>query len=67
MTQILGETAVILPLDFELQIVFKYFQQLILLLLGVLPNSIVEPDKTSDTAKVSLKNYIKLFKMLINL
>lgn len=41
MTQILAETAVILPLDFELQIVFKYFQQLILLLLGVLPNSIV--------------------------
>ena len=46
-TQVLAEAQSILPLDFLLFIVFKYFQQLVLLLLGVLPNSIVEPDKTS--------------------
>ena len=47
MTQILAESQSLLPLDFSLHITFKYFQQLVLLLLGILPNSIIEPDKTA--------------------
>lgn len=40
---------------------------MVLLLLGVHPSSLADSEKSSETAKVALKNYIKIFKKLISI
>ena len=43
----------------------KFYKEIVLLLLGVLPENQIDLEKVSETAKVGIKNYIKMFKKLI--
>jgi len=66
-TQILAETSSLLPFDFIILVISKYYHQMVLLLLGIHQSSLIDAEKHPETAKVALKNYMKIFKKLVSI